>query len=189
MPMRNWGLMSMPYAAEFEVRNETKRKGKSRFKTEHRPRSHGDSYTDSDEVFTSDLPDEVECTEDELLASICMDSFIEFIREFWETVSEEVPKWNWHIPFLCDEAQTLAERVMKGLPKLHDEVVNVSPGTTKSLVWSVMWCPWVWTRMPGAKFICLSYSNPLSLNLSRLSRQVVKSEKYQRLFPHVELSD
>ncbi len=142
-----------------------------------------------DELVPADLPEEIDCTEDELTASICQDSFFEFLKEFWNVVSEDTPHWNWHIPLMCDEAQVLAERVMKGLPKLHDEVVNIPPGTTKSIVWSVMYCPWVWTRMPKARFICLSYSHPLALNLSRLSRQIVKSEKYQRLFPHVELSD
>lgn len=125
----------------------------------------------------------------ELLASICRESFWEFVQNFWDTVVPEKPVWNWHIKYICDEMQTLAERVFDGQPKLHDEIINISPGTSKSSVCSVLFPPWTWTRMPTARHICGSYSYPLALDLSRKSRDVVTSEKYQACFPKIKLRE
>lgn len=75
--------------------------------------------------------------EDALTASICRESFYDFVQEFWSVVSPEAPVWNWHIEFLCQDLQRMAERVFKGLPKEFDAVINVPPGTTKP-VWEEM---------------------------------------------------
>lgn len=69
-----------------------------------------------------------------VLASICRESFFEFFKEFWSEISEEKLVLNWHIEYLCDLMQMMAERVFEGLPKLYDVVVNIPPGTTKP-VW------------------------------------------------------
>jgi predicted phage terminase large subunit-like protein len=56
-----------------------------------------------------------------------------------------------------------------------------------STVVSVLWQPWVWTRMPSARFITGSHSERLALDLSRKSRDCVTSDKYQSLFPEIQL--
>jgi predicted phage terminase large subunit-like protein len=124
-----------------------------------------------------------------LRASICRDEFYEFVRRFWHVIVPEQPVWNWHIRFLCDELQTLAECVFQGKPKDHDLIVNISPGTTKSTICSVMFPAWTWTRMPTARSICGSYAYPLSQNLSRLSRNVVRSDLYRATFPEIQLAE
>jgi len=123
-----------------------------------------------------------------LVASITRESFYEFVKEFWDTIVPENFIDNWHIKYLCDEFQEVAERVFKGESKEYDLVVNVSPGETKSTIFSVMSLPWIWTKMPSARFIGGSYAYDLSLDLSRRSRAVIKSEKYHRAFPNIELS-
>ncbi len=123
-----------------------------------------------------------------LLASLCRDSFYEFVKRFWGTIVPEEPVWNWHIKYLCDELQEIAERVFENKPKEHDLVINISPGSTKSTICSIMFPPWTWTRMPTARSICGSYSNPLSMDLSRRSRLVVLSELYQAAFPDIQLA-
>lgn len=125
----------------------------------------------------------------ELIGSICIDSFYEFVREFWSEVIAEEPVWNWHIKLFCSELQEMAERVFKNLPKKYDLVVNVPPGTTKSTVFSILFPAWVWTRMPSARFICGSHALNLAQDLARKSRIVIKSEKYQKCFPHVVMSE
>lgn len=125
----------------------------------------------------------------DLIASICRDSFYEFVKEFWEEIIPEKPVWNWHIEFLCDEMQRVAERVFRGEKKLHDVIINISPGSTKSTICSVMFPPWVWTRMPSARILCASYAHPLALDLSRKSRDVATSTKYKQCFPEIELRE
>jgi predicted phage terminase large subunit-like protein len=120
-------------------------------------------------------------------ASVCRDGFYAFVKEFWDVIVPETPVWNWHIEYICNELQKVAERVFRNEPKKYDEVINISPGTTKSTIASVMYLPWIWTRMPSARFIGGSYAKDLSMDLSRRSRDVVKSEKYRAAFPEIEL--
>lgn len=121
-------------------------------------------------------------TKDILEASVCRLSFYAFVRRFWSVVIPETPVWNWHIEYLCDELQKLAENVFQNTPREYDLVINISPGSTKSTICSVMFPAWVWTRMPTARMICGSYAYDLSMDLSRKSRDVILSEKYKSLF-------
>lgn len=128
-------------------------------------------------------------TETELVRSICKDSFFEFVKEFWPTISAEIPVWNWHIKLLCQQMQKMAERVFKRKKKKYDLVVNISPGTTKSTIMSVMFPIWCWTRMPSFRFIGASYSFPLAMDLSTKSRDIVMSEKFADIFPEIRLRE
>lgn len=123
-----------------------------------------------------------------VLASVTRESFFIFVQEFWDVLIPEEPVWNWHIKELCDELQSLAERVFRGEDKAYDLIVNIPPGTTKSTIVSIMFPAWVWVRMPTARFICGSYADDLALDLSRKSRDVVQSERYQKCFPRIKLN-
>jgi predicted phage terminase large subunit-like protein len=125
----------------------------------------------------------------DLEKSICEDSFFGFVCRMWSSVIPETFIPNWHIKILCDEMQKLAERVFKRLPRLYDLLINVPPGSTKSTICSVMFPAWIWTRDRTLRSICGSYSYPLSLELSRKSRDVVLCYKYRRMFKEVLLRD
>lgn len=126
---------------------------------------------------------------DQLEASLCKSSFYDFVKRFWETVIPDKPVWNWHIRAICNEMQEAAERVFRGEPRVHDIIVNVPPGTSKSTICSVMFPAWVWTRMKTARTICASYSQQLAMDLSLKCRDVIKSEKWTRLFGEADLRD
>jgi predicted phage terminase large subunit-like protein len=122
-----------------------------------------------------------------LRASVLRDSYFEFVKAFWPVVVAEAPVWNWHIEYICGEVQECLERVFRNRPKEYDLIDNQPPGTSKSLVFSVFQLPWAWTNMPSFRFIGASYSFPLAMHLSRLSRDVVKSDLYRKLFPEVQI--
>lgn len=124
-----------------------------------------------------------------LESSICRESFYEFVKRFWFIIIPERPVWNWHIKYLCDELQVMAERVIREEDKEYDLIINIPPGTTKSTICSVMFTPWIWTRMPTARAIYGTHTAPLSLDLSRKARMIVASQKYKDLFPEIVLSD
>lgn len=109
------------------------------------------------------------------------------MKEFWHEVIPEAPVWNWHIKYLCNELQTIAERVFKNQPKAYDLIINISPGSTKSIICSIMYPAWIWTRMETAVVITGSYVERLSLKLSLKCRDVIQSEKYRACFPSVVL--
>jgi len=127
---------------------------------------------------------------EELERSIYRTSFEEFVRDFWcEVPGSGNLKWNWHLSLFCEVLQEAAERVFKGLPNESDICLNVSPGTSKSSVWSILFPAWCWTRMPEMRFLTASHTDELALDLANKSRSVIKSEKYQSLFPEIEFCE
>jgi len=118
---------------------------------------------------------------------VVKESFYDFLRQFWSEFIPVPPVWNWHIEFLCDELQNVAERVFDNKPKEYDLIINISPGTTKSSICSIAFPAWVWTRLPHARFICASYTDKLAMDLSRKCRDVITSEKYTKYFPEIKL--
>lgn len=140
--------------------------------------------------------------ENELVAGVCRESFEYFVREFWDVVPGAAPlQWNWHMTVLCQELQEVAERVFpnkcingKLLPKEveprdHDTCVNISPGTSKSTICSILFHPWTWTRFPQCRHLCASHTAELVLDLAYKAREVIRSEKYHDLFPGIELKE
>lgn len=122
-----------------------------------------------------------------LARRLCRESYYDFVQEFWPTIIQADPVWNWHIKYLCDKLQYGAERVFAKLPKEQDLIINVPPGSSKSTICSVMFAPWVWTRMPHAQFINASHTHSLALDLGRKCRDVMVSEKYRALFPEIHM--
>jgi predicted phage terminase large subunit-like protein len=125
----------------------------------------------------------------EIQRSLTRQSFIDFLREHWAIVCQEEFIENWHIEYLCNELQEIAERVFRKEPKKYDLVINISPGSTKSTIASIMFPAWVWTRMSHARMICGSYSHPLAMDLSRRSRDVIKSDLYRSEFPEIVMRE
>lgn len=123
-----------------------------------------------------------------LEADLCRRSFYDFFLRFWPTIVPEPLVCNWHIKILCDELQTVAERVFARQPKLYDLIINVPPGSTKSTICSEMFPAWCWTRDPTIRTICGSYSYDLSYDLASRFRRILTSDKYIALFPEVELT-
>lgn len=125
-----------------------------------------------------------------VLAEICRESLWEFVQAFWCEVPGAgtlVP--NWHMEYLCQELQKVAERVFAGLPREHDTAVNISPGTSKSTLCSILFPCWIWTRMPNARILTASHTNSLALDLANKARWVINGDLYKRCFPEIELRE
>jgi len=118
---------------------------------------------------------------------LCRRSFFYFVQEFWDTIIAETPVWNWHIEYLCEEAQEICERIFKGEAKEHDLLINIPPGSTKTTIMVVMLPAWCWTRFPQMRILNTSYSASLAEEKSSLSKDVIKSDKYRELFPGVKI--
>jgi len=126
-------------------------------------------------------------TVNEAKAQDCKNNYYHFLNEFWDVIVNDPPYWNWHIPYLCQEMEYLVHRVHKRLPREYDLVVNLPPGTTKSLICTVFFVPWVWANYPYMRFIKVSYSNDLSLEQADLIRDIVRSPKYTEYFPNMKI--
>ena len=117
------------------------------------------------------------------------DSFYKFFLTFWETAtgSSRPEAFNWHVRYLCDQLQIIAERVFRNEARMQDLIVNVPPGATKSTVCSILFPCWIWTRMPSARIICASVNNDLAERFSAKTRTVLTSELYRKSFSYVQL--
>lgn len=133
-------------------------------------------------------PETIPYPEEKWVAAICRESYEEFVREFWGTVPGGGKLiWNWHMGLICRDLQEIAERVFRNEPAAFDEVWNVPPGTSKSTLCSILFQPWVWTRMPSARFINATHTHDLVMDFADKSLQVMQSEKYKACFPEIVL--
>lgn len=123
----------------------------------------------------------------ETLRKYCEASYFNFLKVFTKTTFQQNLKWNWHISILAGELERSVRRFIAGEPSDYDVVTNITPGTTKSTIFSVHALPFAWTLDPTFRFIGASFSGPLSLDLSTKSRQVVESPLYRKLWPHIVL--
>ena len=121
-------------------------------------------------------------------------SFYEFLKFMWSEVSQEEFQDNWHIKYLCDTLQKLAEEVavqkstnVSSKQLIEDLTINVPPGTSKTTIVMIMFPAWCWTRWYWMKFIGLSYSATLSLESAESSRDLIRSQKYRSVYPDINI--
>lgn len=125
----------------------------------------------------------------------------QFVRDFWPVLEPGTPiSWNWHMDHICDHLEAITYGVLGRFADfphdadkpaltpatyaaIRDLVINVPPRSTKSIIISVMWPAWAWAEVdPVLRWLFSSYSLDLSLDHSRLCRDVIKSEPYQQRY-------
>lgn len=129
-----------------------------------------------------------------LKAERCRRDFYYFVKQFWSTIIEEDPVYNWHIKYLCDELQKIGHTVIQKKDKEYDLIVNIPPGTTKSTICSEMFHAWLWiARVPndmdktGAfiRIISGSFKDEIATELAEFAKDIIMSDKYQLYFPEL----
>jgi predicted phage terminase large subunit-like protein len=118
---------------------------------------------------------------------LCNRSFFYFFQYFWGCINSEPLSLNWHIKYLCDELQRVAERVAARKAKEYDLLINVPPGTSKTSICSIAFPVWCWTRWHWMRFITGSYASELSLEAAEHSRDILRSPLFMRLYPELML--
>jgi predicted phage terminase large subunit-like protein len=107
--------------------------------------------------------------------------FKEFVQLAWRYVCPEPLEWNWHLDVFCTELERIAYERKQDIS--NELAMCVPPASTKSLIVSVLWQPWVWTWWPESRWITCTYEQSLANDLSGESRSLVKSDWYQRAWP------
>ena len=67
-------------------------------------------------------------------------------------------------------------------------IFNLPPGHMKSLIVSVLFTAWLLGVDPSKRILCISYGDDLTRQLSRLTRRVMTSPLYRRIFPSTILA-
>ena len=108
-----------------------------------------------------------------------------FIREGWHVLEPSQPYVHgWHIDALCDHLEAVTAGDITRL------LINIPPGTMKSLVASVFWPAWEWgpRSLPSMRYLTTSYAEKYVKRDSRRMRDLVQSDWYTSLWPEIELT-
>lgn len=113
-----------------------------------------------------------------------------FIKEAWHVVEPHTKYVHgWHIDAKCQHLEAITFGRFLDLKLLNRLLINEPPGHMKSLVVSVFWQAWEWgpCNMPGLKYFSTSYNEKYVNRDARKTRDLILSEWYQTLWPHVKL--
>jgi predicted phage terminase large subunit-like protein len=103
-------------------------------------------------------------------------SLARFIRTMWHVLEPGTDLvWGRHLDLICEGLQSVTDGRTKRL------VINVPPGTMKSLTTSVFWPAWEWLTNPGQRWLFTSNGEDLVKRDSRRMRQLINSPEYQEL--------
>lgn len=108
-------------------------------------------------------------------------SFAGFVREAWHVLEPETRySHNWHIDAICEHLEAITFGRMK--PRI---IINVPPGSMKSLLITVMWQAWMWgpCGMPAKRFVSTSFEIGNVERDTTKTRDLIMSDWYQRLWP------
>jgi len=102
-----------------------------------------------------------------------------FVREAWHVVEPSVDYVHgWHIDAICLHLEAVTSGEITRL------LINVPPGTMKSLLCGVFWPAWEWgpKGKPQMRYLGASYSEHYAKRDNRRMRDLVASEWYQALW-------
>lgn len=110
----------------------------------------------------------------------CKDSLAEFVKRAWHLIEPATPLvWGQVLDVMCKELEQIF--FDPGFqPRL---LMNVPPGTMKSILVSVMFPAWVWTIKPSESFTGAAHEQGLAIRDARKMRIIVESDWYQARWP------
>ena len=114
----------------------------------------------------------------------CTRSLGNFAKRAWHVLEPATElKWGWAVEAICDHL----EAVTSG--DIHRLLINVPPGTMKSLLTSVIWPAWEWgpKGMQSMRYLGTAHKQDLAVRDSTKCRRLIQSDWFQRLWP-IELT-
>lgn len=110
---------------------------------------------------------------------LCRRSFADFVRLAWAQIIPDKLQWNWHLDAIAQHLEAVARGEITRL------LINIPPGTSKSTLTGIMFPAWLWGPggQPGHRYIGAAHEQGLAVRDNRLTRELVTSDWYQRLWP------
>lgn len=106
-------------------------------------------------------------------------SLIEFSEYVWPVVEPAIPfVRGWVLEAIAEHLEAVAYGQIRRL------LINVPPGFTKSLMTDVFFPAWLWgpQNRPHMRFLCASYSEHLTVRDNMRCRNIIISDRYQKLW-------
>jgi predicted phage terminase large subunit-like protein len=104
---------------------------------------------------------------------------MEFVRHFWSVLEPETKLVEgWLLYAICDHLEAVT------FGKVTRLLINVPPGSMKSLMVNVFWPAWEWGPMGMAsmRYVSFSYSSGLTERDNTKFRKLVMSDRYKELW-------
>lgn len=127
---------------------------------------------------------EIAALEDEAIddeeRGLCAQSLATFARLAWPVLEPATPlKWGWALDAMCEHLEAVSRGEIKRL------LLNVPPGSMKSLLTGVIWPAWEWGPLDRQelRYLGTAHKQDLAVRDSTKCRRLIQSAWYQRLWP------
>jgi len=127
-------------------------------------------------------PSDIAAVEREL----CRRSLAHFAKRAWSVLEPATElKWGWALDAICEHLEAVTHNDIRRL------LMNVPPGSMKSLLTSVIWPAWEWgpQNMPAMRFINTAHKQDLAVRDNLKCRRLIQSSWYQSLWPVILTGD
>ena len=117
---------------------------------------------------------------------LCRRSLAAFARMAWHVLEPSTPlKWGWALDAICAHL----EAVTRG--DINRLLMNVPPGTMKSLLTGVIWPAWEWgpAALPHTRFLGTAHKQDLAIRDAMKCRRLIQSQWYQDRWPLTLMAD
>jgi len=104
-------------------------------------------------------------------------SLLSFVRLMWPAVEPETPFVSgWVLEAICEHLEAVTAGEITRL------LINVPPGSTKSIVSDVMWPAWEWgpQNRPHLRYLCCAYAAHLTERDNRRFKRVIEYPVFVR---------
>jgi len=116
----------------------------------------------------------------------CRRSLAAFAQRAWHVLEPGTDlKWGWALDSICEHLEAVTRGEIKRL------VMNVPPGSMKSLLTGVIWPAWEWgpKAMPDKRFLATAHMEKLAVRDNMKCRRLIQSQWYQDRWPIALTSD
>lgn len=106
------------------------------------------------------------------------------MREAWRVLEPNTALvWNWHLDALCLHLEAVTDG------RINRLAVNIPPGSSKSMIVSVLWPAWEWgpRGLRSMRYLTTSFAEDSVKRDTRKHRDLTLSEWYRSLWPEVVL--
>jgi phage terminase large subunit-like protein len=115
----------------------------------------------------------------------CRNSLVNFVEEAWHILEPRMTFVKGPlVEAICEHLEAVTAGFITRL------LINVPPGSAKSLLVSVLWPAWEWgpKGLTSYRYISSSFAESACVRDVRKMRMLVTSDWFQRHWPHVELT-
>jgi predicted phage terminase large subunit-like protein len=113
-------------------------------------------------------------------------SLADFARMAWPVLEPATDlKWGWALDAICEHLEAVSRGEIRRL------LMNVPPGSMKSLLTGVIWPAWEWGPLgrPELRYLGTAHKQDLAVRDNMKCRRLIQSKWYQDRWPLVLTSD